>query len=202
MMNNLCPAYFISCFRELFNEEKPFNIIVRGHLYCESAIERLIKYRADNIDKLEFDKATFSSKLRIATCFAAIPRDLFSVLDKLAHYRNLFVHNLDYMFEEKDQVDFGNILKGELKEDHLKKAFCTYVNGDKTFPGQLRRIVLSVWLLLEVDYLLKTEGIKSGTTISAILADSDLDNNLEVKESLQDTKDMLTKLFPDTFRNI
>lgn len=201
-MNSLCPTYFNSCFRELFNEKKPFNIIIRGHLYCESAIERLIQCQADNIDKLEFDKITFFNKLRIATCFAAIPPDLFSVLDRLTYYRNQFAHNLSYTFEEKDQVDLANTLKGEIEEDHLKKALCAYINGDKAFPGQLRRIVLSVWLLLEIDYLLKTQGLKSGVTISEIIAPSDLEDNLGMKQSLLETRNLLIKLFPDTFRNI
>lgn len=201
-MNNLCPSYFNSCFRELFKEEKPFNIIVRGHLYCESAIERLIQYGADNTDRLEFDKTTFYNKLRFAISFGAIPSDLFSVLDKLTFYRNKFAHNLNYSFEKKDQVDLANTLKSELKDDFLKKTLCAYVNGDKSFPGQLRRIVLGIWLLLEIDYLLKTKGLKSGTIISSLLSDSDMDNIQEVDQSLRDTRNLLIKLFPDTFRNI
>lgn len=201
-MNSLCPAYFNSCFRELFNEEKPFNIILRGHLYCESAIERLIQYQADNTDRLEFDKTTFYNKLIFATSFGVIPSDLFSVLDKLTFYRNKFAHNLSYSFEKKDQVDLGNTLKSELKDNFLKKLLCTYINGDKSFPGQLRRIVLGVWLLLEIDYLLKTKGLKSGTTISSLIANSDMDNIQEVDQSLLDTRNLLIKLFPNTFRNI
>lgn len=201
-MNNLCPTYFNSCFRELFTETKPFNIILRGHLYCESAIERLIKCRAESTERLDIERAKFSSKLRIAAAFAAIPLDLFSVLDKLASYRNSFAHNLEYSFEKKDQTDLANILKSELKEDTFKNAFSNYINGDTTFPGQLRRIVLSVWLLLEVDYLLKTDGIQAGVAISSILSDTALDNASEVEQSLQDTKKLLDELFPETIRNI
>lgn len=200
-MKTLCPEYFNTCFRELFTEVKPFNIILRGHLYCESAIERLIRCRAEHIEKLDIENIKFSAKLRIAAGFSVIPIELFSVLDKLASYRNQFAHNLEYVFQEKDQKDFSNTLKSALKGEPFKSAFCNYINGDITFPSQLKRIVLSVWLLLEVDYLLKTQGIKSGIAISSILTDNGFDNNLEVNQSFQDTRDLLDKLFPAPLRN-
>lgn len=192
---NVYSSYFVRCFKDLFATDNPLFIIVRGQLYCESALERLIKNGAKNIDCLEIDRYSYTLKLQICTGFGLIPENLKATLEKLGDYRNKYVHRIDFSISEKEQRDLLNTFKGSLSDDSFEKAIEKYLAKECTFPEYIQRTILSLWIFLELHYLLLTEGLGAAKKIAEILnTDQDFKSG-DLEEKFREVKELIDKVF-------
>jgi hypothetical protein len=137
---------FARCFGELHGKEDVFTFLTRGHLFCESALARILTKAVKRPDALDVDRLDYQAKVNLCNALGLIPESLVPGLVKLGKFRNRFVHQLDYIATVQDQSDFINTLRstcGEPAEYYLSRRI--------DFPNGIRRCILILFLLLELQ---------------------------------------------------
>ncbi len=143
----------VDCFAELRFAPNVFSLIVRGHLYCESALASLIRNALKKPDELNVDRLGFQMKVNLAAALGLIPTEYKQSLAALSALRNRYVHQLDYEVTESDQSDFMNTFKSA-----FGPAAKYMLRRGTEFPGGLRRTILALWISIELAGLANREA--------------------------------------------
>ena len=96
---------FARCFGEIHGKEDVLTFLVRGHLFCESALARILSKAIKRPDALEVDRLDYQAKVNLCNAIGLIPESLVPGLVKLGKFRHRFVHQLDYVATVQDQSD-------------------------------------------------------------------------------------------------
>ncbi|WJV19647.1 hypothetical protein QU593_03960 [Rossellomorea marisflavi] len=139
---------------ELFLSEFEYNndkmyLILRGHLYIESELIKLIENYILYPEKLELKNMGFNNKCRMASSLGLIDDQMFEILILINRLRNKYAHNLEY-----------NITKGEI--DKLEHKISTFegfefirekvIIGEKAgLPEDIKVCILSVRSILQLS---------------------------------------------------
>lgn len=99
----------VATFMQKIFSRDPLTMVVRAHLYIESALVTLIQVYMEE-DVLETDKLSFPSKLQLCIGLGLIGSSEQDVLMRLNRIRNRFVHNLDAALSHKDAYKLMNDL--------------------------------------------------------------------------------------------
>ena len=91
--------------------DDPLTMVVKAHLYIESALLALLKAYLEKPEILETDRLTFPSKVQLGIALGLIEPQLEEVLIKLNRLRNRFVHNLEARLGKHDAFDLMGSLE-------------------------------------------------------------------------------------------
>lgn len=134
---------FAECFAELRSTEDVMLVVIRGHLYCESAVGDLLRNPLKYPDEIQIDRLGYRAKVNLCTALGVFGLDLKPGLTQLGQLRNKYVHQLDYEATEKDQADLVNSVKSTIG---LPAQY--YLRRLTEFPNGFRRCVIALWLPL------------------------------------------------------
>lgn len=132
--------------KALYSTNDPLSFILRGHLYCEVAITRLLERKLPNPDALNLDRMMFYQKLKLAEATHAVPVYLVEGLTKLNALRNKYAHRLDYAATDEDQAAVLAAVRHGLQE-----PLSSLLPDNLTFPIGLKRAILLLWFSLELS---------------------------------------------------
>ena len=136
---------FRDCFQELYGTADVLAFVIRGHLYCESALTQLLEANFKNPNAIDVDRLQYRTKVELCVALGLIDPSLTPGLHKLGLLRNKFGHNLTYVATEVDQRDFVNTVKSSLG---APAKF--YLSRGRKFPNGLRRCILALWIPLQI----------------------------------------------------
>ena len=129
---------------EHLNAKDPLALVIRGHLYAESALVRHIESRLADKKVLEVSRLQFGMKMKLAAALGGIGPDDIGVLEKLNDLRNKFAHNLETQLTDKDELDLYNTLTPKQRKivDLMRKP-------ELPFLGKLRCDLMGIILTLQ-----------------------------------------------------
>lgn len=136
---------FAECFAELNSTENVMLVVVRGHLYCESALAELLAKNLKHPDELSIDRLEFQAKVNLCSAMGLFNLSLKPGLTQLGKLRNKYVHQLDYEATESDLADLVNALKSTIG---MPAQY--YLRRSVEYPKGFRRCVIALWLPLEM----------------------------------------------------
>lgn len=135
-------------FMEATDEEDELQVVLRGHIYIEHEIERLLRNHLVEPDVILTDKFMFMSKLNLAVALGLISVDRKIPYKKLNDLRNAYAHQLNYKMTGKALRGLVQSMDKEIKGNVFKKER----NNEKEMSDEkrdllkLKRSVLSLWV--------------------------------------------------------
>ena len=101
--------------QHLFKPESSFEILLRGHLWVESLINRILDIHMLDRSSLDLDRITFRQKIDVAQAFGFIAPEDGNAFRKLNRLRNRLAHNLTAAPGKSEVDDLINALGGAAK---------------------------------------------------------------------------------------
>jgi hypothetical protein len=137
--------------QHLFEPESSFEILLRGHLWIENFVGRILELRIVNQGVLDLDRMSFRQKIDIAQAFGFITQEdgqAFKVLNRL---RNKLAHNLMVEPSEEEIRHLVSTLTGA-----KEAAFNAVMNHPDTAQYADKFAALRYWFIsyvMDLDYL-------------------------------------------------
>lgn len=128
-------------------------VIVRGHLYCESALAELLRKNLKRPEELSIDRLEFQAKVNLCSAMGLVDLTLKPGLTQLGKLRNKYVHQLDYEATESDLTDLVNALKSTIG---MPAQY--YLRRGVEYPDGFGRCLIALWLPLEMYCASKEEA--------------------------------------------
>lgn len=170
--HNLESGFVKLVVNELFAIDSDVQIVLRGHLYCESSLLRYVRYKLPSPEYLDDYRGGFSNLVTFAGALGYLNRSIYISLCKLNDIRNRVAHRLEYKIGDDESLCFANVIKGAVGEDklsdHIVKTTKWYLGMCSTASTRLRRCVFLVWALMEIDYAIRCDGLLIGDAITEI----------------------------------
>jgi hypothetical protein len=121
--------------------EDPIGIVVRGHVYIESMLIRLIEAKLPDPKAIDFARLTFPNILGLSVALKLIPRGDKLAYEKLNAFRNKLAHSLSTKMTDSDEKDFYQGLSEAQKQ--LIKDIPDVVRNKPL--GLLRASIAALW---------------------------------------------------------
>jgi hypothetical protein len=96
--------------QHLFKPESSFEVLLRGHLWVESLINRILEIHMLDLSSLDLDRMTFRQKIDVAQAFGFIAPEDGNAFRKLNRLRNKLAHNLKAAPSKGEIDDLVNAL--------------------------------------------------------------------------------------------
>lgn len=131
---------------DLDDQNDKLYLILRGHLYIENELNKLLEGFIPNSDILELYKERFRTKAEIAFAFNLIDQNQCEMLLEFNEFRNKYAHRLKYNISHQEIMDLKSQL-GEIEglerlvEDIITENKSTSVTDLKTVIAGLRTIL-------------------------------------------------------------
>lgn len=152
-------------FMEVTNHDELLIVILRGHLYIE---RELIKILGKVFDDDTYNNLTFAQKVDLCNSLGLIEKEKIGSLRKLNKQRNGFAHSLEFRLEEKDYEDLLSTLSKEEKvyfKVELERFYSDH-GREKSLKDNYRILLASIWSAVHMDnmfffalYKLRSEKI-------------------------------------------
>ncbi|MCU5343279.1 hypothetical protein OCA10_29700 [Bacillus cereus] len=156
-------------FSEVTDGEDSLQIVLRGHLYVEYELERLLRKNMENPDSILTDRFMFMNKVNLAIALGLLPKSRKKAYKKLNDLRNKYAHRLRFEVEHKDLDDFISDMDKEVRDEVFTDEF-----GNKTHEEvyatdirlKLRHSILALWVdCSRIVYLKELEKHKKSMDI-------------------------------------
>lgn len=184
---------------EILNITSDVQIILRGHICCESTLARLVNKLSPNPEHLPKNLRNFSGYLTIAAVSGFIGRPTYNTLRYFTNIRNNAAHKLNYNIGKVESRNFQNTIKGTFgdSETHLFIADAAnwYFQDCDSTTIQLRRCVFFIWATLELDYSIRCIGFQVGKVINDLNHHASIELPTSEPE-LRRGVELLKRLFP------
>lgn len=144
----------IDAFKKDLEHENDLQAILRGHIYIEHEIEKLLDLALVDPKMVFGGFGAFKNKLNLAVGLGLINKDDYKSYVKITDIRNKYAHNLDYMFTREDLntllQSFSPALKEEYEMNGKKNSFYT---DSENIALKLRGIIALLWshMMIIVD---------------------------------------------------
>ncbi|MGG3448592.1 hypothetical protein [Domibacillus aminovorans] len=131
---------------DLDDQNDKLYLILRGHLYIENELNKLLEGFIPNPDILELYKERFRTKTEIASAFNLIDQNQCEMLLEFNELRNKYAHRLKYNISHQEIMELKSKL-GEIEglerlvEDIVTENKSTSVTDLKTVIAGLRTIL-------------------------------------------------------------
>jgi hypothetical protein len=126
--------------------DAPLEIILRGHLWVESSLIRLIEEVLPHPEAIDLARFTFPQKLGLGVALGLVRPDYAPAYLKLNGLRNRVAHDLFSAITQMDQVELLHALGPALR--HMSGVDAEE-HREELFPDPLRAAIAT--LLLELD---------------------------------------------------
>jgi hypothetical protein len=138
--------------QHIFEPESAFEILLRGHLWIENLIQRIIEINIVNAGVLDLDRMGFRQKIDIAQAFGFINPEIGNAFKALNRLRNKLAHDLMAEPSESEVNHLVSVLSGP-----TKAAFDAVTRHPDVAPQLDKLAILRYWLIgyiMELDYIL------------------------------------------------
>lgn len=126
-----------------FNEdtkgEDELQVILRGHLYIEHEIEKLLRLELAEPDCILTPRFMFTSKVNLAVALGLLPKNRKKMYEKLNSIRNNYAHQLDFKIKEKHLNDIVSCMDEEVKRRYSGSS-------EKTLLENMKCAISALWL--------------------------------------------------------
>ena len=101
--------------QHIFEPESAFEILLRGHLWIENLVQRIIEIKIVNTEVLDLDRMGFRQKIDIAQAFGFIHQEDGNAFKTLNRLRNKLAHDLMAEPSESEVTQLVSVLSGPTK---------------------------------------------------------------------------------------
>jgi len=129
---------------EVFNQDDPLHVIIRGHLRVESLLIRLIEEDLKVPEALDVTSLNFPTKVDLAIALKLIPPHWDRILRRLNQIRNRFAHKIE---SDVTQQDIDVIW--EALDEHGRAVLKEADISSRPPRGQLGGILLIMYFSME-----------------------------------------------------
>lgn len=197
--HNLESGFITQVVNELFAINSDVQIVLRGHLYCESSLLRRVRSRLHSPEYFDGYRGGFANLLMFAAALGCLPDSIYRSLSALNDLRNSVAHRLDFKIDVNESRNFANTIKGSVGADNLgvdiTRATNWYFDNCQTASIALRRGVFWVWAIMEIEYALTCDGLLVGDWVTEVI--SELKNaNASQDPELIRAVELLSRLTP------
>ena len=95
---------------EHLNAKDPLALVIRGHLYVEAALVRLIESAIVDKKALDVARLPFRAKVKFAKALGKLDSADARVVDVLGRLRDKFAHDLNTQLSAQDELDVHNAM--------------------------------------------------------------------------------------------
>lgn len=137
----------INEFVEVTNEEDELQIILRGHLYIEHELEKMLSIHMVEPQLVLNDRFLFMNKLNLAVALGLLPLSKKNPYKKLNDLRNKYVHKLKFKMDEKELNGLVDSLDKDLRKEFFDAEWSKKYKEKYEQRGTLKLqcTVLSLW---------------------------------------------------------
>ncbi|PFA19986.1 hypothetical protein CN384_32155 [Bacillus thuringiensis] len=137
-------------FMQATNDEDELQIILRGQLYIEHEIEKLLRFSLVEPEIYFRNNPMFNSKLNLVVALGILPRNKMSTYEKFNRLRNKFAHELKYKVTKEKMDELVSTMDAELKADVFEQEWNekSEMSDEKRQLLKLKRFMLSLWIYL------------------------------------------------------
>lgn len=121
-------------FLEHLNVNDPLALVIRAHLYVESALIGQIESALLNKDAFDSASMPFPTKVKLALALGKLDADDVGFLTALNRLRVRFAHNLETQLTDQDELDLYNIFP-----ESVRRAVDEHRKADDVMINRLRR---------------------------------------------------------------
>jgi hypothetical protein len=191
--------HFNKVVNELLNVDSDVQTILRGHLYCEASLARLVHKLVPQPEYLSKERTAFSEYLKIAAVSGYINKSTYSIIASFTKLRNSAAHELEYTIGTKESLNFQNAIKGAIgipdTDSILADSAHWYFQDCSSNSTRLRRCVFFTWVMIELDYSVRCLGVQVLQAINDI-NDNAVFNSPNVNPELRRGVELLKHLLP------
>jgi hypothetical protein len=128
------------------NAESPLEIIIRGHLWIESSLIRLIEEVLPQPKALDLARYSFPQKTGLVVGLGLLRQEFAPAYLKLNVLRNRVAHDLFSAISEREQEDLIQALGPKLR---FMSGIDEEKHKDEPFPEPLRAAIMTLLVELE-----------------------------------------------------
>ena len=148
-------------------------VILKGHLYIENVLYDILSEVLDM--KCINADMSFKKKLDLANSLGLLADEVYRPLNKFNGIRNSYMHDINYIFNEKEFDDFLSVFSKEYKQTYnkLEKQKEYIVSEKKDFITRTIMLIYEMWsnLLLLQALSLKNLEFRFRCKQAGILSD-------------------------------
>lgn len=126
--------------------DDPLQIIIRGHLYVEYNLIRLIEESIPHPQAINLTRFSFPLKIDLAIALGLLSPEEQPAYIALNRFRNKLAHNLEMEITKDDESDFFNTLNSTQRH-----VVSTHKLKPNDFPWIFRKCITVLLLTLEVS---------------------------------------------------
>lgn len=145
-------------FLEHINADEPLEIILRGHLWIESALIEVIRDALKVPDALKMDRLSFPQKIDLAVALGVFDSKQAPAYMKINQLRNKVAHQLASAIGEPEELELIQILSEEQQNSVGE-------HESRGFPYRLRVVIVSLWTYLHALVELQNQRKKIGELV-------------------------------------
>ncbi len=128
------------------NAQSPLEIIIRGHLWIESSLIRLIEEVLPYPKALDLARQSFPQKVSLAVGLGLLQEEYVTAYLKLNSLRNRVAHDLFSAITEEEQEELLHALGPKLR---FMSGVDREERRDEPFPEPLRAAIMTLLVELE-----------------------------------------------------
>lgn len=125
-------------FTSHLSTDEPIQLLIRGHLWVESALHEYLSRVVPRMDVLNGANFSFSQTLTLCESFG-LAGDLINAMRGINKVRNKIAHQLQYSFGDADQRDLINGCSARIR-------YVAGVDADSVFPDGIANVIATVVL--------------------------------------------------------
>ncbi|MDM5465464.1 hypothetical protein [Bacillus cereus] len=130
----------VNKFNEDTKGEDELQVILRGHLYIEHEIEKLLRLELAEPDYiLKNNRLMFANKVNLAVALGLLPKNRKTMYEKLNSIRNNYAHQLDFELDEKHLNGIVSCMDKEVKDRYVGSS-------ENTLLENMKCAISALWL--------------------------------------------------------
>lgn len=126
-------------FKEDTKSEDELQVVLRGHLYLEHEIEKILRFVLVEPDYILTNRFMFMNKVNLGVALGLIPKEIAKVYEKLNRLRNKFAHTLEFKITDKNVNDIVSHMNENMRK------MCS-VSCEKTLLEKVKAVISVIWM--------------------------------------------------------
>lgn len=158
--NNFNIQKIIDDFTILIHKDDELQLVLRGQLYIEAAIQKLIELTLADPTQIDLDRMLFPNKINLAVALGAISKEFTPPLLKLNKIRRGLAHDLNFTISHSDINALFDSFNGIQKKDleMYLKLFLTKQDNLSVLRACIT--YLTIKFLVDVDTFNEKQEVK------------------------------------------
>ncbi len=128
-------------FKQHMTDKEPLEVVIRGHLWVEASVIRLIDRALRVPSALEDARLSFAQRVQLARALGAVSDEEARVISKLNRIRNRVAHTLGADITETDQREL-------LQQASPDLLYIAGASNEDVFPLGLEKLISAIVIVL------------------------------------------------------